>query len=71
MALPEDFIEQFYPVSQNVSLMGKPLASFTKKDLAATIAYLLQEVDAKQQVLNELCVYQTPNPSSLGIFRGC
>jgi hypothetical protein len=68
--LPEDFIEQFHPLAAGVVIMGRPLTSLSKKDLAATVVFLLQQMEAKQEALNELCVYQEPRYTSVGVHRG-
>ena len=60
MGLPSDFIEEFSPPIPGISIMGHSLTSLSKKELQATIVFLIAEVEEKKEVLNRVPTLQIP-----------
>jgi hypothetical protein len=53
-------MEQYLPVTEGIVIMGQPVLSLSKKELAATVAYLIGEVEEKKKLFNEVSVFQRP-----------
>jgi len=60
MGLPNDFIEEFLPPASGVSILGHSLSSLSKRELQATIVFLIAEVEEKKTIINRYPTYQLP-----------
>lgn len=59
--LPEEFMTDFLPHIEDMTLFGKPVMKLSKKELAATIAYLQLEIASTRDQFNRVSVYQAPS----------
>ena len=53
-------MDTFLPSAEGITILGKPLPSLTKRELSATVVFLLSEMEEKQRVLNEIHIVQQP-----------
>jgi len=59
MPLPKDFVTEFLPLAGKITVLGQPLQSLSRKELMASVIFLIEEVEDKQSAINQLPTYQS------------
>jgi len=61
MPLPKDFMQEFTPVIKNVVILEHNLDQLTKKELQATVAFLISDLEEKRLQIANFKYIQPPS----------
>lgn len=62
MALPKEFIMEFHASVPEMSFMGIPVGTLTRRELQATVVFLMAEVEEKKEMISQIPVYKSHRP---------